>query len=78
MAEVSRLPWLLTPNGALVAPAEEQNVASFVDTNVPKRTQTHKESVAEKVKTGAAETGEGSGEKKKAMICGELEMSVLA
>ena len=33
MAEVSRLPWLLAPSGALVAPAEEQNVASFVDTN---------------------------------------------
>ena len=68
----------MLPNGVLLAPAEEQNVASFVDTNVPKRTQTHKESEAEKVKTGAAETGEGSGEKKKGMICGELEMSVLA
>ena len=30
------------------------------------------------MKTGAAETGEGDGEKKKGMICGELEMSVLA
>ena len=36
------------------------------------------ESEAEKVNTGAAETGEGSGEKKKGMICCELEMSVLA
>ena len=30
------------------------------------------------MKTGAAETGEGSRENKKGMICRELEMSVLA
>ena len=43
IAEVSRLQELLPPNGALVAPAEEPNVDSFVDTNFLKRTQTHKE-----------------------------------
>ena len=43
MAQVRRLQGLLPPNGALAAPAKEQNFASFVDTNVLKRTQTHKE-----------------------------------
>ncbi|XP_063949832.1 E3 ubiquitin-protein ligase BOI-like [Daucus carota subsp. sativus] len=33
---------------------------------------------AEKVKIGMAETGEGSGEKKKCMLCDEFELSVLA
>ena len=36
------------------------------------------ETEAEKVKTGAVETGEGSGVNKKCMICSELEMSVFA
>ena len=36
------------------------------------------ETESEKVKTGGAETGEGSGENKKCMICSELEMSVFA
>ena len=43
IAEVNRLLGLLPPNGALVTPAEEQNVDTFVDTNVLKRIQTHKE-----------------------------------
>ena len=33
---------------------------------------------AEKVKIGMAETGEGSGEKKKCLLCDEFELSVLA
>ena len=36
------------------------------------------ETKAEKVKNRAIETGEGSGENKKGMICAELEMSTLA
>ena len=43
IAEVSRLQGFFPPNGALVAPTQEQNIDTFVDTNVLKRTQTHEE-----------------------------------
>ena len=90
MVEVSRLQGLLPPNGALAAPAVEQNFPSFLDTNFYKKninTQGKaqvvamhyvQETEAEKVKTRAIETGEGSGENKKGMICAELKMSILA
>ncbi|XP_063948206.1 BOI-related E3 ubiquitin-protein ligase 1-like [Daucus carota subsp. sativus] len=90
MAEVSRLQGLLPPNDTLAAPAEAQNVASFAHTNVSEKNtnaqgeakvvavQDAQETEAEKIKTRAAEKGEGSGEKKKCMLCGEFEMSVLA
>ena len=80
----------MPPNGALAAPAEEQNFASFLDSNFYKKNintqgkaqvvamQDVQETKAEKVKNRAIETGEGSGENKKGMICAELEMSTLA
>ena len=36
MAQVRRLQGLLPPDGALAAPAKEQNFASFLDTNLYK------------------------------------------
>ena len=37
-----QLQGLLPPNRVLVAPAEEKNVSSFVDTNILKRTHKQK------------------------------------
>ena len=90
VVEVSRLKWLLPPNGALSASDKEKNFVSFLNTNFYKKNlntqgkaqvvavKDVQETEAEKVKNRSIETGEGSGENKKCMICTVLEMSILA
>ena len=75
VVEVSRLKWLLPPNGALSASDKEKNFVSFLNTNFYKKNlntqgkaqvvavKDVQETEAEKVKNRSIETGEGSGEK---------------
>nr|XP_017245079.1 PREDICTED: E3 ubiquitin-protein ligase BOI-like [Daucus carota subsp. sativus] len=88
MGELRRLQGLVPAIGAVEAPHEEQEAKSYSGSNVsaentPGNSQAvakaeDGETAAEKVQIGAAETGEGSGEKMMCLICGELETSVLA
>ena len=69
VVEVSRLKWLLPPNGALSASDKEKNFASFLNTNFYKKNlntqgkaqvvavKDVQETEAEKVKNRAIETG---------------------
>ncbi|KAK1384771.1 hypothetical protein POM88_022506 [Heracleum sosnowskyi] len=79
-------------NGAVANPCEEHVVNSYCESNVSgKNAQRNvqgfirvkvedardRETAGKKVQTGAAEMGEGSGEKKMCESCGEMEMSFM-
>ncbi|XP_063950474.1 BOI-related E3 ubiquitin-protein ligase 1-like [Daucus carota subsp. sativus] len=88
IGELRRLQGLVPAIGAVEAPHEEQEAKSYSGSNVSaENTPGNSQAVAkaedgetatEKVQIGAAETGEGSGEKMMCKSCGELETSVLA